>query len=460
MRRMSDTSPARSLSSLGCFLAAFFCLCGCQANRASATRAAPAPIAAAPAPPMRLPRVEVPTEVMTGLDVLESGGFVVLRGKRVGLLTHPAGADRRGESAVDVLRRAPGVRLVALFGTEHGIYDNLPASKPYDDQIDPRTGLRIYSLYNGHSHQPSRDQLKGLDAPVIDLQDIGVRSYTFAGAMKQAMEGCFENNVEAIVLDRPNPLGGLKVDGPPIDPQCLSKPALVNGVSRALRARDDNRRTGRVRQGHPRDPARVGFGAPRPGRLTVVPMSGWRRAMRWPETGLPWIKTSEYIPDFSAVVGYPMTGLIAYVGISPAESAASILFAASTILLVKSEVVKRELDALHIPGLQFRWVSVPNAHTGKPANGLYIEVTDWDEWRPTELNFQLMRLACRLEPKNPFLFISKGESEVFLRCMGSTAFYRDMTAHGSKVNVEAYLNKWQADATAFQERTRRFWMYR
>jgi uncharacterized protein YbbC (DUF1343 family) len=459
LRRMSDDSPARTLSSLGCFLAAFFCLCGCQANRASATRAAPAPIAAAPAPPMRLPRVEVPTEVMTGLDVLESGGFVVLKGKRIGLLTHPAGADRRGESAVDVLRRAPGVRLVALFGTEHGIYDNLPASKPYDDQIDPRTGLRIYSLYNGHSHQPSRDQLKGLDALVIDLQDIGVRSYTFAGAMKQAMEGCFENNVEVIVLDRPNPLGGLKVDGPPIDPQCLSKPALVNefpvpyvhGMTIGELAEFAKDTPGILR---------VSDSVRRRGRLTVVPMSGWRRAMRWPETGLPWIKTSEFIPDFSAVVGYPMTGLIAYVGHFSSGVGSQYPFRGIYNPLVKSEVVKRELDALHIPGLQFRWVSVPNAHTGKPANGLYIEVTDWDEWRPTELNFQLMRLACRLEPKNPFLFISKGESEVFLRCMGSTTFYRDMAAHGSRVNVEAYLNQWHAEAAAFQERARRFWMYR
>jgi uncharacterized protein YbbC (DUF1343 family) len=452
-RLFSEASALRVLASRACFFAAFFCLCGCQANQPVATAAI------APPAPVRLPRIEVPTGVMTGLDVLESGGFLVLKGKRIGLLTHPAGADRRGESAIDVLRRAPGVRLVALFGTEHGVYDTLPASTKYLDQIDPRTGLRICSLYNGFSHRPTRDQLKGIDALVIDLQDIGVRSYTFTGAMKQAMEGCFENNVEVIVLDRPNPLGGLKVDGPPIDPQCLTPPALVNefpvpyvhGMTIGELANFAKETPGVLR---------IPDAVRQRGRLVVVPMSGWRRSMRWPETGLPWIKTSEYIPDFSAVMGCPMTGLISYVGHFSSGVGNQYPFRGIYNPLVKSETVKRELDSLHIPGLQFRWVSVPNAHTGKPATGLYVEVTDWDEWRPTELNFQLMKLACKLEPRNPFLLVSKGESEVFLRCMGSTAFYRDISAHGSRVNVDAYVGQWQAQARAFQERARRFWLYR
>jgi len=159
--RISEASPTRALASTGCILAAFSCLCGCQANQPPSPQAAPAPAARAPiAPgpaPVRTLRIEVPAEVMTGLDVLESGGFLQLRGKRIGLLTHPAGADRRGESAIDVLRRAPGVRLVELFGTEHGIYDTLPASTIYDDQSDPRTGLKICSLYNGHTHVPTRE---------------------------------------------------------------------------------------------------------------------------------------------------------------------------------------------------------------------------------------------------------------------------------------------------------------
>jgi len=460
--RISEASPTRALASTGCILAAFSCLCGCQANQPPSPQAAPAPAARAPIAPgpalVRALRIEVPAEVMTGLDVLESGGFLQLRGKRIGLLTHPAGADRRGESAIDVLRRAPGVRLVELFGTEHGVYDTLPASTIYGDQIDPRTGLRICSLYNGHTHVPTREQLKGLDALVVDLQDIGVRTYTFAGAMKDAMEGCFENNVEVIVLDRPDPLGGLKVDGPPLDPQWMNPPGLVNafpvpyvhGLTIGELARFAKDTPGVLR---------IPEAARLRGRLTVVPMSGWRRSMRWPETGLAWIKTSEYIPDFSAVMGYPMTGLCAYVGHFSSGVGNEYPFRGIFNPLLKSETVKRELDALHIPGLQFQWVSAPSPRTGKPATGLYIDVTDWDQWRPTELNFQLMRLACKLEPRNPFLLVSKGESELFLTHMGSTAFYRDISAHGSRVDVEAYVEQWQAEARAFQERTRRYWLY-
>ena len=162
---------------------------------------------------------------MLGIDVLQAGNFLPLRGKRIGLLTHPAGVDHQGVSTIDVLRRAPGVKLVALFGAEHGIYDALGASINYPDQLDPRTGLMIYSLYNGQqAHRPTKAQLKGIDALVIDLQDIGSRTYTFAGSMKQAMEGCFQNKVEVIVLDRPNPLGGLKVDGPMLDPSLSMDP--------------------------------------------------------------------------------------------------------------------------------------------------------------------------------------------------------------------------------------------
>ena len=172
-------------------------------------------------PPPAIPRVEVPAGVMLGIDVLEHSNFLTLRGKRIGLLTHAAGRDRRGVSTVEVLRRAPGVKLVALFATEHGIWNNMPAGKSFRDQKDPRTGLMVYSLYSGRPSIPSAAQLKGIDALVIDLQDIGVRSYTFSGTMKTAMEGCFRRNVEVIVLDRPDPLGGLKVSGPPLDPNLV-----------------------------------------------------------------------------------------------------------------------------------------------------------------------------------------------------------------------------------------------
>src|SRR5665213_1517594 len=262
--------------------------------------------------PFVIPRIDLPQHVMLGIDVLEAEGFAPLRGKRLGLLTHPAGVDSRGISTVDILRHAPGLKLVALYATEHGIYGTLPAGMTgnvglFSDQVDRRTGLMVYSLYNGRTHQPTAAQLKGIDALVIDLQDIGTRSYTFTGAMKQAMEGCFANKVEVIVLDRPNPLGGLKVDGPIIDPQLVG-PNLVNEFPVPYVHGLTIGELARFAKGQP-GMLRLPDAVRESGRLTVIAMRGWHRNMRWPETGLTWVPTSPYIPDFSAVVGYPMTGL-------------------------------------------------------------------------------------------------------------------------------------------------------
>lgn len=449
-------APNRVIALLGLALGLSGCHAGPTVTPAGANTAPlaakPAPVAPAP----NVPKIEAPREVMLGIDVLEAGNFLVVRGKRLGLLTHPAGVDRRGVRTLDLLRRAPGVKLVALFGTEHGIYGG-PASKTYSDQVDPRTGLMVYSLYNGRTHKPTKAQLKGIDALVIDLQDIGVRSYTFAGAMKQAMEGCFEANVEVIVLDRPNPLGGLKVDGPMLDPQWIG-PALVNefpvpyvhGLTIGELARMAKETPGILR---------ISEAARTRGRLTVIPMTGWNRGMRWPETGLAWVPTSPFVPDFAATMGYAMTGLGCYLGGFQNGVGNQYPFRGISHKTVKLDRVEHELNALHLPGLRFRRVSVPSARTGQPATGLYVEVTDWDEWRPTELSFYLMKLACKLEPKNPFAFASKGEVDGFLRHMGSTEFFRDIAAHGARIDVDSYIRRWQAEDRNFQERSRRFWMY-
>jgi uncharacterized protein YbbC (DUF1343 family) len=212
--------------------------------------------------------------IYLGIDVLEQSGFRAVAGKRVGLLTHPAGLNRRGKSSIDVLRGAPNVRLVALFGPEHGIYGDEKANVPVDDKIDPRTGLPVYSLY-GQYRKPTAKMLTGLDALVIDLQDVGVRSYTYVSCMRYAMEACFENGVEVIVLDRPNPLGGLKVDGPPLDRQWRSYVGAffvpyVHGLTIAELARIAKHRPGWMETS---DTIR------QQGKLTIVPMQGWRRDM-------------------------------------------------------------------------------------------------------------------------------------------------------------------------------------
>ncbi len=160
-------------------------------------------------------------QLLLGIDVLEQQRFRILKGKRIGLLTHPAGVNRFGLSTIDVIRRDPQNKLVALFGPEHGIYGDEKANEPIDNQIDPRTKLPVFSLY-GRYRKPTPKMLRNIDTLVIDLQDLGTRSYTYISCMRLAIESCFENNVEVIVLDRPNPLGGLKVNGPPMDKKWMA----------------------------------------------------------------------------------------------------------------------------------------------------------------------------------------------------------------------------------------------
>jgi uncharacterized protein YbbC (DUF1343 family) len=396
--------------------------------------------------------------VMLGIDTLEADGFDVLKGKRIALLTHAAAVNRHGVSTIEVLRHAPGVHLVALFAAEHDLYGEVPAGANYKDHLDPRTGLMVHSLYYGVNlgHKPNRAQLKGIDAFVIDLQDIGTRSYTFISALKAAMEGCFENGVEVVVLDRPNPLGGLKVSGPPLDAQWVSyvgafRVPYVHGLTMGEFAR--------MAQAAPGVLA-VPEAVRARSRLVVVPMRGWHRRMRWPETGLKWVPTSPHMPDFATVEGCPMTGLGCQMPGTFSNGVGSLyMFRGIAYKGIRAEALERELRALKLPGLEFRRVSVPNARTGQPATGLYIEITDWDAWQPTDLNFYLMRLACKYAPRNPFATATKEQVNLFMKLMGSTAFFNDLVAHGAHVDVEAYLREWRDKAAVYQRASRKYWLY-
>jgi uncharacterized protein YbbC (DUF1343 family) len=392
--------------------------------------------------------------VMLGIDVLESEGFAVVRGKRLGLLTHPAGVNRQGVSTVEVLRRAPGLKLICLFAPEHGIYGRAPASANVDDTVDPRTGLIVHSLY-GRNRQPTRAQLKTIDALVIDLQDIGVRSYTYSVAMRYAMEACFQSGVEVIVLDRPNPLGGLKVDGPPLDRELKSGVGAfpvpyVHGLTIGELARLAASMPG-VMDVPENIRAR--------GRLTVVPMRGWRRDMRWPDTGLNFIPTSPAIGDFSSVVGYAMIGLGCEETGFNHSMGPPYSFQIVSTSGKSSAQLERDLSAFRLPGLRFQQITTTDG-SGRPTSGVLVQVADWNAWNPTELSFHLMRLACRYRPPNPFLALNNSDASKFNKHVGSIAWWNALRRDGARVDVEGFLRDWRARARIYQDQTRKYWLYR
>ncbi|HSI07683.1 MAG TPA: DUF1343 domain-containing protein [Rariglobus sp.] len=411
-------------------------------------RPTPAP---APGPAPVTPAVVFP--VMLGIDTLEATGFRAVAGKRIGLLTHPAGVNRRGESTIEVLRRAPNVKLVALFAPEHSLSGDIKASTNVDDSIDPRTRLPIYSLH-GKNRKPTAAQLKTIDALVIDLQDIGVRSYTYNVVMRYAMDECFRNNVEVIILDRPNPLGGFKVDGPLLDREWFSgvgafRIPYVHGLTLGELAKLAASEPGVLD---------VPESVRRKGRLTIVPMRGWKRTMRWPETGLRFVPTSPMVRDFPAVMGYAMTGLgCEYSGFKHGIGA-SHPFRGLTFKNVPADRLVRDLTALNIPGLAYRKLTLPDTD-GKPKEGVYVDVVNWQSWRPTELSFYLMRLACVYDPPNPFAKLGSKEMRSFNIHVGSTAWWNDLKRDGARVDVATNISAWRAQALNYQQLTRKYWIY-
>lgn len=235
--------------------------------------------------------------VQPGIDVLAARGFDALRGKRIGLITNQTGVNASGIKTRLILKKAPGVRLTALFAPEHGIDGTVGASKYIADRKDPATGLTVYSLY-GPTRKPTPEMLAGLDALVFDMQDIGIRSYTYISTMAKSMEAAGEAGIEFIVLDRPNPLGGQRIEGPGIEEKWRSfvgqlPTPYLHGMTAGELARMTNAK---------------GWMAHRC-KLTVVPMTGWSRDMTWADTRLPWVQTSPNIPHASSVAHYAATSI-------------------------------------------------------------------------------------------------------------------------------------------------------
>jgi uncharacterized protein YbbC (DUF1343 family) len=237
-------------------------------------------------------------EVKFGIDVLRDEGFKSLAGKRVGLIASPSSVDQHLAPTSALFKVAKGLKLVALFGPEHGIYGDEYAGDKVDDKTDPQTGIPIYSLY-GKTRKPTPEMLANLDVLVFDLQDIGSRSYTNISTMKVAMEACAEQDKEFVVLDRPNPLGGERVEGPRLNEEKYSSfvgivdVPYVHGMT-----------TGELAQ-----LMRERF-VPDFKKLRVVKMTGWTRDMVWEDTGHAWIPTSPHVPHVSSVAAYAATGIV------------------------------------------------------------------------------------------------------------------------------------------------------
>lgn len=392
-------------------------------------------------------------EIHLGIDVLQEQDFKPLQGKRVGLLTHKAGVNRNGISTIEVLHDSPLVDLRALYAPEHGIDSVVKAEIKYGHSLHRKTGLPVYSLY-GEYRKPSPEMLAPIDIMAVDLQDVGVRSYTYVACMKLAMEACFENDKPMVLLDRPNPLGGIKVDGPVLEETWKSyvgpfPTPYVHGLT-----------IGEIAWMAIKTPGwlDIGDAALRQGKLIIVPMRGWSRDMLWPATGLNWVATSPNIPDLSAVMGYSMTGLGAQIGGFRHGIGTRHPFRLLTFPGVTAKELQKRLAQLDIPGLRFDEIPF-NRSDGSQAMGVYTTITDFSRFRPTEISFHMMKLSAEFRGYNPFQKVSNSLEGLFNKHVGSTAWWISLQNHGEQVNVERFIETWEEDARKFREASRNFWIY-
>lgn len=393
--------------------------------------------------------------VRPGIEVLERMGFAPLKGKRVGLVTNPSGVDRNLRSTIDILYNAEGVDVVALFGPEHGVRGDVYAGGKVSDVTDPATGLPVYSLY-GATRKPTPEMLEGIDAMVYDIQDVGARSYTFISTLGLVMEACAEAGIEVVVLDRPNPLGGYKVEG------CVAEDGLISFVGQyripyiygltvgelAMLVNEEGLNCGQT-----------GGQEPSHCRLTVIPMEGWSRDMLYADTGLPWLLPSPNIPTAESAVNYSAAGICGelynFLNIGIGYTLPFGVFGAEWI---DAEDLKAELDSYRLPGVEFRTIyykPFSGSSAGKSVKGVQYFFTDYDAASVTLTQFYVMQAVARLYPDRKPFETASGVG-LFDKVCG-TSFIR--AEFGKRYMVSDIEDYWNKDADAFRALSRRYMLY-
>ncbi|MCU0457696.1 MAG: DUF1343 domain-containing protein [Bacteroidales bacterium] len=388
--------------------------------------------------------------VETGIETLVRNSFEILKGKRVGLVTNPTGVDSRLRSTVDILHNAPEVNLVALYGPEHGVRGEFTAGEYVDFETDPSTGLPVYSLY-GKTRKPSPEMLKGIDILVYDIQDIGSRSYTFISTLGLVMEAAAENGIPVVVLDRPNPLGGIRMEG------AVTRPGFFSFVSQFAIPYIHGMTVGELAtflNGERMLANGVVCG------LHVVKMSGWRRDMHFGDTGLPWVPSSPQVPHRDTPLYYPATGIAGELYAVSIGVGYTIPFQTFAAPWINADSLSASLNGLKLPGVIFRPIHYkPYFSTleGKMVHGVQIHITDAAAAPLTLLQFYIMQEAHRLWPdKNLFTMCDPSRHAMFDKVCGTDEVRNRFTKN---FRVSDIMDLWTDDIPAFRAKASKYFLY-
>jgi uncharacterized protein YbbC (DUF1343 family) len=387
--------------------------------------------------------------VKTGIEVLRESGFQILKGKRVGLVTNPTGIDSKLKSTIDILYEADSVKLVALFGPEHGVRGDYAAGEYVDFYTDSQTGLPIYSLY-GKTRKPTKEMLNGIDVIVYDIQDIGCRSYTYISTMGLIMEAAAENNIEVVVLDRPNPLGGLRIEGNYAEDNFISfvsqfKIPYVYGLTCGELANYLNN------EGL--------LGNNQKCKLRVIPMKGWKRDMTFEETGLEWVPTSPHVPHKDSPFYYVASGILGELDVISIGVGYTIPFQTFAAKWINPTVLANKLNELNLDGVIFRPITYKPYYAvskGESISGVQIHITNFKTVNLTEIQFYFMQVHNSLYPEKNIFEMSKSRHSMFDKVSGSDNIRKMFSVNYSFADIKNYLNK---DIEDFRNRTKKYLLY-
>jgi len=374
--------------------------------------------------------------VQTGLDVLESQKFAPLRGKHVGLITNHTGLDSQGRSTVDVLSHAAGVQLIALFSPEHGLAgrndEKITSSK------DPATGLPVHSLY-GETLRPTDEMLKGIDALVFDVQDAGVRFYTYTTTMAYCMEEAAKRQIAFFVLDRPNPLGGEIVEGPMLDadktnfvgyfPLPVRYGLTIGELAQLFNAENH-----------------IGVD------LHVIAMKNWHRNYFFESTGIKWIPPSPNLRTTKGSILYPGIEILQNAGVSVGRGTQT-PFEEFGAPWLNGDDVASALNERHLPGLHFTaqpFIPIVGLYSGERCGGVAVRITERGAVRSMRMGLEVAMILHRLYPQ-------QCDPEKLLLLIGSSDTIQQLQAG---VAPEKIVANWAVSLSTFDQIRRKYFLYR
>ncbi len=398
---------------------------------------------------LALPVAGSSQNIKTGLEVLKASNFKALEGKRVGLITNPTGFDNNLKSTIDVLHEAKNIELVALFGPEHGVRGDVHAGDKIENMTDAKTGLPVFSLY-GKTRKATPEMLKGIDVLVYDIQDIGSRSFTYISTMGLAMEAAAENNIEFVVLDRPNPLGGEKIEGNLTEDGFISfvsqfKIPYIYGLTcgeLAVMLNEENMLGKKC-------------------KLTVVQMEGWKRDMTFEETGLQWVPSSPHIPQPISAIAYPISGILGELGYMSIGVGYTIPFQMFAAEWVEAEKLAERLNSYNLPGIAFRPMHLKPFYAvgvGKNLQGVQVHVMNYKKAALSDVQFWVMQAVAELWPeKAVFANANEGRYRMFDQVSGSDQI---RIKFSQRHKFEDIKNYWYKDVESFRKLSKRYYLYK